>query len=336
MREPLKLEEQAIVAALQTQYGLSVSSLSFLPLGSDSASAAYRVDADDAATYFLKVRTAEGFSVASLAVPHYLYGQGVTNIVAPLPAIAQTLWVSVDGFALSLYPFIHGGIGAHVGLTKQQWRTMGAMTKRIHASQLTPELLQIVRREAYVPSRRDVLTRVASAIAQRDLADPVQRELGAFWHSRQEEIRTLVDRADTLGRRLRQASLPPVLCHADLHTWNVLLDEAQRLWLVDWDETVLAPQERDLMFVVGGIGRDLVGPEETSCFFQGYGKTALDPQALVYYRYAWAVQDMGAYGERILFAPDLGEETRRDALHSIMGLFEPGNIAAIAFASDSA
>ena len=336
MREPLKLEQQAIVAALRTQYGLSVSSLSFLPLGSDSASAAYRVDADDAATYFLKVRTAEGFRVASLAVPHYLYGQGVPNIVAPLPAIAQTLWVRADGFRLSLYPFIHGRIGAHVGLTKQQWRTMGTITKRIHASVLTPELLQLVRREPYIPSRRDVLSRLEAAIAQGDWADPVQHELGAFWQSREEEIRMLVRRADVMGRQLRQASLPLVLCHADLHTWNVLLDEADGLWLVDWDDTLLAPKERDLMFVVGGIGRDLVSPEETSCFFQGYGKTALDPQALVYYRYAWAVQDVGAYGERVFFTPGLSEESRRDALRSFMDLFEPGNIVAIAFACDSA
>jgi spectinomycin phosphotransferase len=44
-----------------------------------------------------------------------------------------------------------------------------------------------------------------------------------------------------------------VLCHADLHTWNVLVDGDGRLWLVDWDEAILAPRERDLMFLVGGI-----------------------------------------------------------------------------------
>jgi Ser/Thr protein kinase RdoA (MazF antagonist) len=55
-----------------------------------------------------------------------------------------------------------------------------------------------------------------------------------------------------------------VLCHADLHTWNVLVDSVGDLWIADWDEAVLAPRERDLMFVVGGIGHGLVTPAATA------------------------------------------------------------------------
>ena len=331
MREPPKLADQTIIAALDAQYGISVARLAFLPLGSDSASAVYRVRAADGAAYLLKVRAGAGFSESSLAVPHYLHDQGVPHIVAPFPTVAQMLWVGVDDFALSLYPFIDGRTGADVGLSAQHWQALGTTMKQIHTDPLTPGLRRMVRRETFTPSRRHVLADLAAAITRQDFADPVKRELAVFWRARQDEIRTLVDRADALGRQLRQASLPPVLCHADLHTWNVLLDTAQQLWLVDWDETILAPKERDLMFVVGGIGRDLVSPHETACFFQGYGDTAIDPQALVYYRYAWAVQDMGAYGERVFFLPDLGEESRRDAVRGFMDLFEPGNIVEIAF-----
>lgn len=335
MREPPKLADTTIMAALHAHYGISITALTFLPLGSDSASAVYRVHAADGATYLLKVRTGEGFSVPSLVVPRYFHDQGVPHIVAPLPTSTQTLWVIVNDFALSLYPFIDGRTGADVGLSEQHWRAFGAMLKQIHTSQLTPDLLQIVPCETFTPSRRSVITDLEAAITRQAFAGPLERELAVFWHSRRDEIRTLVDRADALGRQLRQGSLPMVLCHADLHTWNVLLDTAQQLWLVDWDETILAPKERDLMFVVGGIGRDLVSPHDTACFFQGYGDTAIDPCALVYYRYAWAVQDMGAYGERVFLRPDLGEETRRDAVRGFIDMFEPGNIVAIAFASDS-
>ena len=106
------------------------------------------------------------------------------------------------------------------------------------------------------------------------------------------------------------------------------------MWIVDWDETVFAPKERDLMFVVAGIARDLVRPHQTACFFQGYGDAAIDPHALAYYRYTWAVQDIAAYGERVFARPDLSEETRWDALHSFVDLFEPGNIVDIAFTSE--
>jgi spectinomycin phosphotransferase len=98
-----------------------------------------------------------------------------------------------------------------------------------------------------------------------------------------------------------------VLCHADLHTWNVLGDGDARLWLVDWDEAILAPRERDLIFVVGGIARGLVRPGDTGRFFQGYGEAAIDPRLLAYYRAGWAVQDIAAYGEQVLLAPGSGE-----------------------------
>jgi spectinomycin phosphotransferase len=133
-----------------------------------------------------------------------------------------------------------------------------------------------------------------------------------------------------MGRRFARRSLPRVLCHADLHTWNVLVETDQQLWIVDWDEAILAPKERDLMFVVVGIGHDLVRPRDTECFFQGYGNATIDPHLLAYYRVAWAVQDIAAYGEQALMAPTLRQETRRAALDGFMELFEPGNIIDVA------
>jgi hypothetical protein len=52
----------------------------------------------------------------------------------------------------------------------------------------------------------------------------------------------------------------------------------------------------------------------------------------VYYRFAWAVQDMAAYVEQIFFAPVAGEPTRRAAMQGFVDMFEPGNIVDIALA----
>jgi hypothetical protein len=82
--------------------------------------------------------------------------------------------------------------------------------------------------------------------------------------------------------------------------------------------------------------RDLIEPHQTESFFRGYGDTAIDPDALVYYRYARAVEDAGAYGERVFFLPGLCEDSRREAVGGFMQLFEAGNIVALAFAADGA
>jgi len=333
MREPPRIAEATITAALRAHYGMSVAALTFLPLGADSAAGVYRVQAADGAAYFLKVRTDPG-SATGLVVPHYLHGRGLPHIVAPLPTNTQALWITADGFALILYPFIDGRVAVEAGLSAEHWTALGALMRQIHTTTLPLELSRMIRRETYVPGQRDVIARLDAAFGTQDFADPLARELAAFWRTRHGEIHTLAARADTLGRRLQQASAPLVLCHADLHTWNVIVDTNRRMWLGDWDETTLAPKERDLMFVVGGIGHGLVSPYETACFLRGYGEAAIDPCALAYYRYAWALQDIAAYGEQAVLRPDLEPETRRDGLQGVMSQFGPGDMVAIAMASD--
>jgi len=141
-----------------------------------------------------------------------------------------------------------------------------------------------------------------------------------------------VSRADALGRRLRERSAPLVLCHADLHTRNVLLEGTEQMWVVDWDETILARKERDLMFFIGGIMPELLQPHHTEFFLRGYGDAAIDADALAYYRHAWAVQDIAADGERVFFLPELSDASRQHAVRMFKVLFEPGHIVSIASA----
>jgi spectinomycin phosphotransferase len=205
--------------------------------------------------------------------------------------------------------------------------------RQVHAVPLTPELRALVDQEPFRPTRRELLADLEARLAAP--ADPVAGELAGFWRAHRDVIDWLIQRADASGPRLARGSFPRVMCHADLHTWNVLVDADRRLWLVDWDEAILAPRERDLMFVVGGIARDLVRPGDTDRFFQGYGQASVDPRLLAYYRCAWAVQDIAAYAEEVLLAPGRGEATRRAALEGFMDLFAPGNIVDLAGASDA-
>jgi spectinomycin phosphotransferase len=333
VREPPKLADATIAETVRAHYGISIVALTFLPLGNDSDTYVYRAEAGDGAAYFLKIRNRLGFSPASLAVPRYLCDSGVPHILAPILTASQRPWVMVNDFALTLYPFIDGRIGGDVGMSEEQWIELGRTVKRIHMSQLPPDLKKVIPRETFVPPKRSVIANLEKAIDGEVPTDPAQRELASFWNSRRDEIDKVVSRPDALGRRLREKSMPLVLCHADLHTRNVLLEGKEQFWVIDWDETVLAPKERDLMFFVGGIMRKLLQPHHTDYFFRGYGDTAIDPDALVYYRNAWAVQDIAADGEQVFVRPGLRDASRQDAVRMFKLLFEPGNIVSIASAT---
>jgi len=245
------------------------------------------------------------------------------------------LWATVGSYALVLYPFVEGVSGMERGLSEGQWVEYGALLRQVHATVLPPALTRKMRRDPLQPAGAVLVRTLDAHIGARTFDDPTADVLATFWRARHEDIHVLLDRAEGLGRRLARTSPPFVLCHADIHTGNLLLDAAGQVWIVDWDETILAPRERDLMFAVGGIIAGLVGPREEELFFEGYGGTTLDPYALAYYRYAWALGDVADYGEQVFLRPDLGAITRRAALDGFRSLFLPGNIISLAKEADA-
>jgi spectinomycin phosphotransferase len=329
MGEPPDLSRGLIGRVLLAGYGVEVAELAFLDVGDDSDSWSYRVGAGDGSSWFLKVRTG-GDRAPGAVVPAELGRLGVPAVLAPLTTAEGTATVAAGGFALALYPVVEGTTAAEAGLTAAQWRQLGAAVRRLHGVALTPALDRVVRRERFRPTRRELLPKVAAALGRGPAPDRVAARLARFWRDHREVIAELVGRADALGARLAGQGRPRVLCHADLHGWNVLVDAERRLWIVDWDETTHAPKERDLMFVVGGIGHGLVGPDDTAAFLDGYGETTVDPDLLAYYRHAWAVQDIAAYAERALLLPGLGPATRAAAVAGLEDLFAPGNIVDLA------
>lgn len=335
MLEPPDIADDTIVAAVRTDYGLPVGALTFLPLGCDSAAWAYRAVTNDGAVHFVKLRKGS-VKEAALLVPRYLHDRGVSQVIPPIPTLEGALWSRVGGFSCTLYPFVEGSTGTDRGLDERHWLTYGAVLRQIHDLALPADLTRQMNRETFVPSWAGRLERLEAQIGARTTDESIATELAAFWSERRPEIRALAERTGTLGRRLRATQPPLVLCHADIHTWNILIDTADRFWIVDWDETVLAPRERDLMFVIGGLGAGLVEPHEEGWFLTGYGATSIDPLALAYYRHDRAVDELCAFSESVLLMPEVGEITRRDALEGVLRLFAPGNIVSLAYEADRA
>jgi spectinomycin phosphotransferase len=321
---------------LRGQYEIDPVSLGPVAGGEDPSATAYRVETGHAGRrYFVKVRDANGSRDVAAAVCAYLAEGGLPHVVPPLRSSTNSVTVEDGELSFTVYPFIEGRTGVEAGLVERHWLALGAQIRRLHASVLPSDLSARVATETYRPAALDVVRRIDRVVASRSFAGRIARDVAAFWTAHRAEIRTLVERTEALGRQVERLSLPLVLCHADLHTWNVIIDGDGEPWLIDWDEVVHAPKERDLMFVIGGIGPGLVDPHETRWFLDGYGDTTVDPLALSYYRHAWAVQDIGGYGERILFDRRCRDESRSDAARILTGLFGAGEIVDLALASDA-
>ena len=323
MIEKPDISDEKIIVALHENYSIFVNGIEFLPLGNDSSAWAYRVDAKDKSSYFLKLKKGI-LSQAGIFVPRFLKDNGIEQVIAPLPTKTQELVVEMDEFALILYPFIAGNEAMKVGLTDSQWTEFGSTLKRIHLTKLPSEISQYVSRETFIPQWSNSAKELYKQINARNYDDPYQKELAAFWKENNKTIQSLIERAESLGKRLQQADLEFVLCHADIHTANILLTQEQELFIVDWDDTLRAPKERDLMFVFGE-------KREEQLFFKGYGSMEINPLVLAYYGYEWCVQEIGDFGERVFLLKDAGESTKKDSVEGFIKLFSRGDVVEAAF-----
>jgi spectinomycin phosphotransferase len=216
------------------------------------------------------------------------------------------------------------------------WREFGVTLKAIHACRLPEAIAREVRRETYSPRAREAVRMLLERVRIEVYDEPVAAETAELLNSRREQILDLVDRAGRLAARLRVRSLPFVLCHSDLHAGNFLIAADGAFYLVDWDEIIMAPKERDLMFVGGGVAGDWHSPhEEGRLFYEGYGPTEVDPVALAYFRYDRIAQDIAAFGEQILLT-EAGGEDRAQSLRYLSENFEPNGAIETAYLADRA
>jgi len=327
MIEKPAIKDEKIIIALNKNYPIQASHIEFLPLGNDASAWAYRVNTENQSTYFLKIRK-ELSNRAGLFVPRFLKDSGIQQVIAPLPTRTQNLIGEIDGFALILYPFITGKEAMKVGMTDAQWIEFGSILKRIHTTKLNENTLQYVMQESFTPKWGSLSKALHEQVNVRKYDNPYQRQLADFWKENNETIRTLIERTESIGKHLRQTDLEFVLCHADIHIANVLLTQEGDMFIVDWDDTLLAPKERDLMFV---LGEGPVETQEEVLFFKGYGRMEINPLALAYYRYEWCVQEVGDFGERVFLTKDVGEITKKDSVQGFMRLFSRGDVIESAF-----
>lgn len=333
MLEKPRLEDEKIISCLQDEYGLLVVQVAFLPLGADLSTAAYRVATDDETPYFLKLRRGL-FDETSVALPKFLQGQGLTQIIAPLATRTGQLRGNLDVFKVILYPFVEGHDGYEVGLSDSHWGDLGTALKNIHTARVPPALLQRIRRETYHPQWRDSVKTFLERVEANSWEDSVAVKSAAFLKAKHGEILDLVKRADRLAQALQTQSPELVVCHSDIHAGNILIDASDALYIVDWDSPILAPKERDLMFIGGGqMGGRRTPQEEEDLFYQAYGQTQIDPIALAYYRYERIIEDIAVFCDQLLLTNEGGED-REQAFQYLTSNFLPNHAIEIAYKSD--
>jgi spectinomycin phosphotransferase len=338
--EKPNLSDAAIADCLREAYGLNVGAITFLPLGADVNTAVYRADGDDGSAWFVKLRKGP-FDEAWVAIPAFLQAQGVRTVMAALPAAVPTaqgrLWAPFEPYTLIVYPFVSGANAYEQSLSDAQWAAFGTAMAGIHTASLPGELAARLPREDFSPAGRDRVAWFQRLVENRTFAEPVSARLAAFMRAHRAEIDWLRHRSAALALELPEHHLPAVLCHSDLHPGNLLIcpqgTPEPGFFIVDWDQPMWAPKERDLMGIGGGLGARWSSPHEVKLFYTGYThgndsgvepSAGVDHSALTYYRCERVLADIAAFCEQLLLS-EAGGEDREQSFGYFTSSFLPGH-----------
>lgn len=322
-----------INSCLQTEYGLYNAEVTFLPLGADLNTAVYRVVTEDGTPYFLKLRGGL-FDPICVTLPKFFSDQKIQYVIPPLPTQKGQLWGDLPISKTILYPFVEGHNAYDVDLTDRHWAEFGTALKSLHTTVVPETLTRHIPKETFSPHWREIVRSFLACIENGSYVDPTAIKLAAFLQTKRAEILDLVKRTEELARTLQTQSLEFIVCHSDIHAGNVLIGTNGALYIVDWDEPILAPKERDLMYVGGGLMASGRSPlEEETLFYGAYGQTPLNSTALAYYRYERIVRDIAEYCNQLLLTCEGGED-REQSLQYLIANFAPNGTIEIAYRSE--
>jgi spectinomycin phosphotransferase len=327
------ISDQRIINCLNTNYGIKVTSLTLIPLGADIDASVYKAQTDDQSSYFVKLKYGFHHDIGTI-IQQLLHDAGIQQIICPIKTNYDQPIYHIDDFTFIVYPFIKGQDGFSRDLTNDQWITLGKTLRQVHGFNVPPLIKSKIKQESYSSKWRDAARSIYTYIdTEQRTDDPTALKLLTFIKEHRRVIQSLVNRAEQLGQNIQKQSPEFVLCHSDIHAGNVLITDDGSLYIVDWDQPIMAPKERDLMFIGGGVANIWNNSREEELFYSGYGPTAINREILAYYRSERIVEDIAIYSRQLLLTTDGG--TDREAMYKqFIDMFEPKGVVEIAFKTD--
>lgn len=326
------LSERCVIEYLNIYYDIEITTLTPLLLGADMNASVYKAQGVDQKFYFVKLKSGLNHDTG-VAILDLLHNEGIQQIIPPIKTSQGLLAQHIYEYTLIVYPYIENQNGFSQILTDDQWIILGKVLRKVHEFKIPAALQDHIRKEDCSPKWRDIVRALYNHIEKKPNEDRWAKQLATFMQEHKKEIYRLLDSAELFGQKIQQESAEFVLCHADIHGGNVLIGENGSIYIVDWDQPVMAPKERDLMFIGGGVANVWNNPHEEDFFYKGYGKTKINRVILAYYRHERIVEDIAEYGQALLLTSDGGED-RAEMFKQFRGMFEPNGVVDIAFKTD--
>jgi len=303
-----------IINIIKTQY--DINCLSITPQKGGWSALAYKIS-DGIKNYFLKAYEKNRASTPKLTfmidtyIPITIWLEQNTKLSGKIPVPVITKdgnYKSQDDYAIYLlYEYIEGETIGDNKLSDKQAIQLAEIITELHSfndTQITCNSLKI-RENFSLP----FLLPLKEHIIQN--FDNLAYDIKEMLEERIWSIEKFIQRAEALSQLLIKSNPKMVICHTDIHNWN-LMQSKNSLILFDWEGLKLAPPEADLMF--------LREKPYYKRFLDIYQKKHLNFQvnsdAIEFYLTRRKLEDIWEFAEQLLFDSQ-SDESRSQTLEYI-------------------
>jgi spectinomycin phosphotransferase len=110
MIEKQSLSEELIINCLNSDYGIEVAKLMFLPIGTDMNASVYKAETYDRRSYFVKLKRGHHHDI-DVEIVELSHAAGIRQIIPPIKTLLGQLIQCIEDLTLIVYPFVEGQVG---------------------------------------------------------------------------------------------------------------------------------------------------------------------------------------------------------------------------------
>ena len=287
-----RIDRSLLKTVIQEKFGLSVVNFTLVPRW--EAVRAFIVEGSNHEKFFLKMYVDDGVPDSAFRFAYDLFAKaGIRNIAHPIPTSNGQIHIQIAGFHIALFNLISGKTAEEQKLTDGQLERLGQLLARTHQSKTVIGEYSV--RENFEIPFKDRIVAVFNEMSRiTGNSTKYKDKLKSFLEPHRKKFMEELETLGGLQRKVRRKNLEFVNCHGEPSPGNVMSSNGE-VYLLDWDDPIFAPKDKDLLFFKDNIGPVMRG-------YRLFSKDSIIDQDLIeFYGHKWNLGEIVDYSSKILF-----------------------------------
>jgi len=288
-----KIDKSLLKKVIQEKFGISVINVTLVPKW--EAARGYVIESSNHKSFFLKIYWDDKIPDSAFRFADDLFAEaGTVNIAHPIPTSHGQMRVHIHDFQIALFDWISGRTAEEDKLADTQLERLGELLAKIHQSKTIIGDYS-VRETFAIPFKNRFLAIFDSMSKITSKSTKYRTRLKLFLEPHRQKFMRELETLEKLQRKVKAMKLEFVNCHGEPSPGNILCSDTGEIHLLDWDDPIFAPKEKDLLFF-----KDNVEP-----VMKGYGvfskDSIIDRDLMEFYGHMWNLGEIAYYGGKLLF-----------------------------------